>query len=424
MPKRAVVLGGGGARGPYHIGVWQALNELGIDYQIVTGTSVGAINGAFFVQQEFNTAKQMWENLTTVDVIAEAPVAETLTPKNNISLINFIKKSVEHGGMDVTPLENILRSAINESAVRASPIEFGIVTTQFPEIKPVNLLKQHIPHGELVDYILASASCFPFFQQRDINGVKYIDGAYSDNVPANFAVSCGAEEIIAVDLRALGVVHSYKHETVPVTYIRSYWDLGELFVFDIEKSKRNMRLGYQDAMKAYRKLEGKAYAFHLGESYKNAVTLCPAFDRIRKRTGVSLFRDYSNLPKTFEALTSLDRLFIKPNNIHYTLGHSITTAAEITAELLKIQPDQIYRLGLFNNLIYEKSVYLRHSLSETIENDVTSPQYVLRRIYKILKKAYETKILRDTIWGLAAISPKSFVAANYILAIEIHAANL
>ena len=42
--KTALVLGGGGSRGAYEAGVWQALTELGIEIDIVTGTSVGAIN--------------------------------------------------------------------------------------------------------------------------------------------------------------------------------------------------------------------------------------------------------------------------------------------------------------------------------------------------------------------------------------------
>ena len=50
QPVRAVVLGGGGARGAYEVGVWQAMAELGMDYQVVTGTSVGALNGALMVQ--------------------------------------------------------------------------------------------------------------------------------------------------------------------------------------------------------------------------------------------------------------------------------------------------------------------------------------------------------------------------------------
>ena len=47
--KTALVLGGGGSRGAYEAGVWQALTELGIEIDIVTGTSVGAINAALFV---------------------------------------------------------------------------------------------------------------------------------------------------------------------------------------------------------------------------------------------------------------------------------------------------------------------------------------------------------------------------------------
>ena len=44
--KRAVVLSGGGSKGSYEIGVWKALRRLHIKYDIVTGTSIGALNGA------------------------------------------------------------------------------------------------------------------------------------------------------------------------------------------------------------------------------------------------------------------------------------------------------------------------------------------------------------------------------------------
>lgn len=51
--KRAIVLAGGGTKGSYEVGVWRALNELGIDYQIVTGTSIGSINGVFMASGEY-----------------------------------------------------------------------------------------------------------------------------------------------------------------------------------------------------------------------------------------------------------------------------------------------------------------------------------------------------------------------------------
>ena len=46
----ALVLGGGGAHGAYQIGVWQALKEHDINFEIITGTSVGALNGALILQ--------------------------------------------------------------------------------------------------------------------------------------------------------------------------------------------------------------------------------------------------------------------------------------------------------------------------------------------------------------------------------------
>ena len=61
--KTAVVLSGGGAKGAYQIGVWKALRKLGINYDIVTGTSVGALNGVLMVQQDYHTAFKLWSNI-------------------------------------------------------------------------------------------------------------------------------------------------------------------------------------------------------------------------------------------------------------------------------------------------------------------------------------------------------------------------
>ena len=53
--KTALVLSGGGSRGAYEAGVWQALVDLGIKIDIVTGSSVGAINGAMGCQGDLMT---------------------------------------------------------------------------------------------------------------------------------------------------------------------------------------------------------------------------------------------------------------------------------------------------------------------------------------------------------------------------------
>ena len=63
----AIALEGGGARGAYQVGVWRALEEAGIRYNAVSGTSVGAINGALMAMRDLNQAENF---MTMPDFIA------------------------------------------------------------------------------------------------------------------------------------------------------------------------------------------------------------------------------------------------------------------------------------------------------------------------------------------------------------------
>ena len=60
--KIGLVLAGGGARGSYQIGVWKALIELGIDkyIEVISGTSIGAINAMLFQQNSYEMAEEFW----------------------------------------------------------------------------------------------------------------------------------------------------------------------------------------------------------------------------------------------------------------------------------------------------------------------------------------------------------------------------
>lgn len=64
-------LSGGGTKGSYELGVWKALNELGIDYQIVTGTSIGSINGALMATGDYDRAYELWSTITMEDMMED-----------------------------------------------------------------------------------------------------------------------------------------------------------------------------------------------------------------------------------------------------------------------------------------------------------------------------------------------------------------
>ena len=69
--KRAIALSGGGTKGSYELGVWRALLELGIDYEIVTGTSIGSINGALMTTGDYDRAEELWQTITMEDMMED-----------------------------------------------------------------------------------------------------------------------------------------------------------------------------------------------------------------------------------------------------------------------------------------------------------------------------------------------------------------
>ena len=63
MSKFALVLSGGGSKGAYEIGVYMDLKKMKKNIDIVTGTSIGAINGVFIVQNDLRHALKLWKKI-------------------------------------------------------------------------------------------------------------------------------------------------------------------------------------------------------------------------------------------------------------------------------------------------------------------------------------------------------------------------
>ena len=276
-PRKALVLAGGGARGSYQVGVWRALTELGWNPQIITGTSVGSLNGAMFALDLYETARDMWTSIRSQDVM-ELP-EET---RNLTELHQFLRDVVRAGGMDVTPLEEIVERVLDEDALRASPIRFGLVTVEKRGLKPRELPLEEIPKGKVKDYLLASAACFPALRAKQIDGVQFLDGGYRDNMPTGLAQKMGAEELVCVDLEGVGITLPNR-TGLPTTMVRSYWELGDILHFDPDTARRNIELGYYDNLRAFGRLRGCAYAVAKNEqTAQDAAAFRQRFDAVQK----------------------------------------------------------------------------------------------------------------------------------------------
>lgn len=365
MENYALVLGGGGAKGAYEIGVWQALRELNIPINIVCGTSVGALNGAMIAQGDFELAKDLWTSISFESVVkVERELASV--EEDRISLIDrmaIVREAVSSGGLDTSPLKQLLNDIIDEKKIRESSIDFGLVTFSLTDFKPVKIFKKDIPEGKMVDYLLASA-CFPAFKPLEIDSKKYIDGGVYDNIPISLAIDRGAKKIIAVDVSGPGITRSSGKKISDIVYIKNKDILGGVLEFDSEKSKANMNIGYLDTLKTFGMLKGCKY--YIKNDNKEKIK----YEFINKLKLEDLKKIYSFLGIDFNGKTLTSNRLILDIIIRtiqqYTDGkievESIYAAmAEITAEQLDIDKKRVYSMDDLIDEILKKYDEIKNS---------------------------------------------------------------
>lgn len=261
--KTALVLAGGGSKGAYQAGCIKALQELGYTFDIVTGTSIGALNGLLVTQQDYTALYHLWKTITIKDVLKD-PInfdfsIESMLSQTNL-IVPFFKSYINEKGVDITPLKNLIHGLYNDEKTFASPIEYGIVTVKYPSLKPVEITKKEMESNEPVEYAIASASCFPAFPIHHIGKQGYIDGGYYDNLPISLALDMGAKNIIAIEL-STEATHDYFLNRPTITMIRPSHDLGGFLDFDRETLDRRITLGYYDTLKTFHELKGYMYTF-------------------------------------------------------------------------------------------------------------------------------------------------------------------
>ncbi len=263
-----LVLEGGGGKGSYQIGACRALIELGKDITAVSGTSVGALNGAMFVQNDIEKAYELWYDLNPASIFNLT--AEELEAFSNIGRYQGInreglnhvfkraRKIISDNGLDVQPLVNLVKSVLDEEKIRKSPIEFGIVTVDLTGRKAVEIYKEDIPQGKLIDYIIASAS-FPAFKPAVIDGKTYLDGGFYNNLPIELVSRKGLKDIIVIRTFGIGMKKKFDTSGLNIINIEPYESLGPILDFNPDRARKNMQMGYYDVLRFFRNLKGRKF---------------------------------------------------------------------------------------------------------------------------------------------------------------------
>lgn len=159
MTKVGLALSGGGARGIAHLGVIQALNEIGAKVDAVSGTSSGAIMGAFCA--------------------TDVPPKEVLEIIKSIKWLKFVRPAISKTGLlNVQKLKSLF--------VRHLPVNSFQETSKKLTINATDISKgetRYFDQGEMIPAILASC-CMPvIFDPMVIDGIAYMDGGVLNNLP-------------------------------------------------------------------------------------------------------------------------------------------------------------------------------------------------------------------------------------------------
>lgn len=178
-PKIALVLGSGGPRGYAHIGVMKALEEAGIEYDLVVGSSVGSLLGAFWAAG-FTARK--------IDELA----------RNGGPLTLFdISPFADRGWIRGQRLQDYVNNRLGNQSIENLKRRLIVVATRREDKVPV-----YFQTGNVGVAVRASGAVPAIISPVGINGVEYEDADESLPVAVRVARQAGAQFIIAVDVTA------------------------------------------------------------------------------------------------------------------------------------------------------------------------------------------------------------------------------
>ena len=263
-----LVLAGGGTKGAYQVGAWKALQELNIKIKGIAGASIGALNGALFLQNDYAMVSKMYETIKINNVMKISGVDGNKNIFDLSNIFNLASNYRKQNGIDNTPLRKMIEKYIDMDKLYNSSIDFGLVTYSVKSRQPLQKFKNEIAKEEMVNYLLAS-SCFPIFKPQIINNEEYYDGGLYDSAPTNMLIDKGYKNIILVDIAGVGLSRKLStNKGIYLKIIRPSEDLGGTFDFNHTRIVNNIKLGYLDTMRAFNKLQGHIYYFKNEEFQK------------------------------------------------------------------------------------------------------------------------------------------------------------
>ena len=271
--KIGIALCGGGSLGSYEVGAIEKLFEKGLTFDVVTGASIGALNGYFVATHDFPKAIGFWETIEMSDIIKHGfntnkEAVSKLFENRALQARKLVVSYLQNIGVDIAPYKELLKNIIDLQKIKEEgAAKLGVIYTSYPSMKENRALLNEESDQEIMDHLLASSACFPIFPLHKIGKKLYLDGGWTNNLPVDYCLELGAEYVYAIGLRSFPPAPqkaAYYH--LPnVTFIMQSRNLGFMMDFDPKTLARNRMLGYLDAGRVLGDYYGGKYAFEKNE---------------------------------------------------------------------------------------------------------------------------------------------------------------
>ena len=194
-PKIGIALSGGGVKGFAHLGVLKALEEKGIEADVLAGISAGAIVGAF--------------------IAAGKKPKEVMELINENDFFDFAKLGIpDRGFFTLGNMTENLEKSLGVTTFEELEIPFYVGAANIEKGR-----MEYFSSGDLIKIIQASSSIPVLFSPVEINGVLYVDGGLFENLPVNPLLN-KCDKLIAVNVMPVNLEE--KIESITDMAVRTF----------------------------------------------------------------------------------------------------------------------------------------------------------------------------------------------------------
>lgn len=229
--KTAFVLSGGASLGAIEAGMVKALYERGISPDLIVGSSVGALNGAFIASRppRADTAdalSDLWRNLKRGEVFPLNPVT---------GFMGFLgRKPYLIGNSN---LRKLVTQYIEFDRLEDAPIQLHIIATDVYSGGELRLSR-----GSAADAVLASSAIPGVFPPVEREDKLLIDGGVVNNTPITHAIELGADEVYVLPTGSACALSEPPHNAVAMVIHAITLMIQRRLIEDIEAVKGRVRL--------------------------------------------------------------------------------------------------------------------------------------------------------------------------------------